>query len=475
MLRRYHLDHPEVLLLVAVSGGPDSLVLLHLLTRLRAQGGSQIHIAHLDHGIRPEAATEAQYVATLAATWGVPGTFARRDVPNLAKAHAEGLPAAARRARYHFLASTAMEIGADAVVVAHHADDQAETVLLHLLRGAGLAGLRGMREAVPWDAWAPSERSRPTQDGPVLLRPLLAIAREQLLAYASLWQLEPVDDPSNRAERYARTRIRQLLPILANENPQLVATLGRTAQILADDYAFIQSQLDQIWPNLATVGDGFVALQRKRLLALPLALQRQALRRAAEQLGVTDLSLALIETAREAMYHVGRQFQLGHALVLEVEDATLQLSQPGHRQIADVPQLSNDEIHLSVPGAVELGNGWWCFVQEEPPPEPDAWWVALDADRLAGSLILRRRRAGDRFRPIGGPGSRKVQDFMVDRKLPRRLRDGWPLLTTPTAIVWLAGLRADERFLASPTTQRTIWVGLVSQRIRRFPGQGMPG
>ncbi|MBP1465649.1 tRNA lysidine(34) synthetase TilS [Candidatus Chloroploca sp. M-50] len=462
VLRRYHLDHPEVLLLVAVSGGPDSLVLLHLLTKLRAQGGSQLHVAHLDHGIRPEAAAEAQYVATLAATWGVPATFARRDVPALAKAHAEGLPAAARRARYHFLASTAMEIGAGAVVVAHQADDQAETVLLHLLRGAGLAGLRGMREAVPWDEWAPSELSRSTQDAPALLRPLLAIPREQLLAYATHQGLEPVDDPSNRAERYARTRIRQLLPILANENPQLVAALGRTARVVADDYAFIQSQLDHVWPDLATVRAGFVALQRERLLNLPLALQRQALRRAAEHLGVTDLSLTLIETAREAMYHVGRQFQLGHALALEVEYATLLLSQPGYQQLADVPQLSNDEIHLPIPGVVELGNGWWCFVQEEPPAEPDAWWVALDADRLAGSLILRRRRAGDRFRPVGGPGSRKVQDFMVDRKLPRRLRDGWPLLVTPTAIVWLAGMRADERFLASPTTQRTIWVGLVS-------------
>ncbi|NCC32887.1 MAG: tRNA lysidine(34) synthetase TilS, partial [Chloroflexia bacterium] len=245
VLRRYYLDHPEVLLLVAVSGGPDSLVLLHVLTRLRAQGGAQLHVAHLDHGIRPEADAEAQYVAALAATWGVPATLARRDVPALAQVHAEGLPAAARRARYHFLASTAIEIGAGAVVVAHQADDQAETVLLHLLRGAGLAGLRGMREAVPWDEWAPSEPSLFTADGPMLLRPLLAIPREQLLAYTADQGLEPVDDPSNRAERYARTRIRQLLPLLANENPQLVAALGRTARVVADDYAFIQSQLDQ--------------------------------------------------------------------------------------------------------------------------------------------------------------------------------------------------------------------------------------
>jgi tRNA(Ile)-lysidine synthase len=494
-LAAQHLLRPDALLLVAVSGGPDSLCLLHLLLRLRAEGGPGLHVAHLDHGARgAEAAAEAAAVAALAAAWGLTTTVARRDAPALAAARREGLQAAARRVRYAFLAETALAVGAHAVAVAHQADDQAETVLLHALRGAGLAGLRGMRPAVPWAEWAPenvklgmrnvelgAQSSEPLSGLPstqsdgtepsafcllpsaFLIRPLLASSRAEIVAYCAAHDLRPSDDPSNRALRFARTRVRRVLPVLAAENPRLVATLARTARLCADDYDYIQGQLDALWPALAAKGPGLLTLRRAAWDALHPALQRYALRRAAAHLGYPELSMEQVESARALAGRPGRQLRLGAALRLIVDHAGLTLARPDAAPYAGAPQLAVVEVPLACPGATPLGVGWVCLVATRPPAAPDRWWVALNASALAGPLSLRRRRPGDRFRPAGAPGSRKLQDFFVDRKLPRALRDAWPLLVTPDAIVWVAGLRADARFVAQPQSQGTIWVGLVCE------------
>jgi len=482
-LAAHGLLRPDALLLVAVSGGPDSLSLLHLLHRLRADGGPQLHVAHLDHGLRPEAAAEAEGVRTTAEAWGIPATVERREVAP--HAHGAGPMDAARRVRYAFLAETARATDAAAVAVAHHADDQAETVLMHLLRGAGPAGLRGMRPVVPWGEWrrgdeetrrqgdketasdvsAPSGVSQspglPVSLSPCLIRPLLSARRLELEAYCHAHGLAPADDPSNRSPRYARTAVRRLLGSLTAEHPHVVEALGRTAQISADDYAFIQAQLDSAWPTLAVEQPGSVQLQRGAWEALHPALQRYALRRAVTVLGAPELSLPLVEAARALAAQPGRHMRLGPQLQLAVEQAGLRIARIDAPAHADAPQLPLAELPLAVPGLTPLGAGWACVVSDAPPAAPSPWWVALSAAALDGPLSLRRRRPGDRFRPAGGRGSRSLQDFLVDRKLPQRLRAAWPILATPAAVVWVAGLRADARFIAAPQSQGTIWVGLV--------------
>ncbi len=472
---------PDARLLVAVSGGPDSLCLLHLLHRLRADGGPQLHVAHLDHGLRPEAAAEAEAVRATAEAWDIPATVERREVI----ARGAGPMDAARRVRYAFLAETARATGATAVAVAHHADDQAETVLMHLLRGAGPAGLRGMRPVVPWGEWAGQMQNAkdPMQNGPAnahadtdvplppfafcilhfafLLRPLLSTRRLALEAYCHTHGLAPADDPSNRSPRYARTAVRSLLGSLAAEYPYLVEALGRTAQISADDYAFIQAQLASAWPALAVEHPGSVQLRRGAWEALHPALQRYALRRAATLLGAPELSLPLVEAARTLAAQPGRHMRLGPQLQLAVEQAGLHIARTDAPAHADAPQLPLAELPLAVPGLTPLGAGWACVVSNAPPATPSPWWVALSVAALDGPLSLRRRLPGDRFRPAGGRGSRSLQDFLVDRKLPQRLRAAWPILATPAAVVWVAGLRADARFIAAPQSQGTIWVGLV--------------
>lgn len=454
---------PDALILVAVSGGPDSLCLLHLLDRLRRGGGPSLHVAHLDHGARgAQSRAEAEAVAALAEAWGLPATVARADVPALARARREGLMAAARRARYAFLAETARAVGARAVAVAHQADDQAETVLLHATRGAGLAGLRGMRPEVPWDEWAAPEARG--AGGPPLLRPLLTTPRAAIAAYCAAHGLRPAEDPSNSSPRYARARARRLLRALAEENPRVVEALGRTAQISADEHDFIQAQLDAAWPGLADEAPGAVALRREAWAALHPALQRHALRRAAARLGQAELSHAQVEAARALAASPGRRMRLGPRLWLAVDQVALTLA-AGAEAVAPpalaAPQLPVAELPLAAPGATAIGGGWACVVGAEAPERPGPWWLALDAEALDGPLALRRRRPGDRFRPAGGRGSRKLQDFFVDRRVPRGLRDAWPILATPRSVVWVAGLRADGRFVAGAATRSTIWVGFV--------------
>jgi tRNA(Ile)-lysidine synthase len=459
---------PTALILVAVSGGPDSLCLLHVLAGLARIGGPQLHVAHLDHGFRgAQSAAEARAVAEIAAAWGLPVTVSYADVPALARASGEGNMAAARRARYAFLAQVAAAQGAAAVAVAHNADDQAETVLLHALRGAGPAGLRGMRAVVRWAEWAEQEeaggRRQEAGGGSSLIRPLLEITRAEILAYCAEHELAPADDPSNRSPRYARSRLRHgLLLVLAEHNPQVVAALGRTAQICAEDYDFLQRVLDAAWPGLASERPGRVELNLEAWRGLHPALRRYALRRAAARLGLAELSFAQVEAARSALDAGSpRTLEVAHGLRMFTGEQSVTLEATDAPPEQDGPQLIQESLRVAVPGHTPLGGGWVCVATPEPPARPSAWWLAVPVG-LGDNLALRRRRAGERFRPAGGRGSRRLQDFFVDRKLPRQLRDAWPILVAGAQILWVVGLRADAR-ITSVEAGEVIWVGLIRE------------
>lgn len=272
--RRYNLWPPSATLLVAVSGGPDSLCLLHLLYRLAATDGLNLHVAHLNHGLRPAAAADARYVAETAAAWNLPVTIEAYDVTALAQREHQGIEAAARQARYGFFADLAVRIGAHAIALGHTADDQAETVLLRLLRGAGPTGLAAMR---PRSVWA---------DGKTLVRPLLHVRRSEILHYCAEHQLQPRYDASNANLRFLRNRVRaELLPGLAAYNPDIVRALGRTAQLCADEDDYLATTLDEQWATFAFVKPACVTLARTRLLDLHPALRRRAVRRAVGLVG----------------------------------------------------------------------------------------------------------------------------------------------------------------------------------------------
>jgi tRNA(Ile)-lysidine synthase len=450
---------PTNRVLVAVSGGSDSLALLHMLSILRATGGPIPIVAHLDHGLRgAESAADAAFVASVAAAWGI------RAVIDNARLPQGTTPAEARTARYTFLAATALSEQVDAVLVAHQADDQAETVLMHLLRGAGPAGLRGMRMRVEWCEWAAPliAAGRAPSHGPPLLRPLLTISRAALADYCATHHLTPRDDPTNRNLHYVRARIRHhLLPQLATENPQIVAALNRTARICAEDYDFIQQALAAQWPMLIIEHrSDLIVFDRTALRSLHPALRRYALRRALADLGAEEPSLAQMDAAiRLISGQAGRQMQLTAQVVLVCEQQTVTLRRPDAVYLR-APQL---EAPVTLPehGVVMLANGWQCIVQNDPPIRPDRWWLGL-IERPSGPLRLRTRRPGDRIRPTGAPGRRRLQDLFVDLQVPRSLRDGWPLLVdVHDQILWVIGLRVAAGVASFDPNQATMWIGIV--------------
>lgn len=459
-IARHGLIAPGDLVIAAVSGGPDSLALLRLLADLRGELGFALHVAHLDHMLRgAESADEAAFVAATARAWGLPATIEAVDVAALARQPRANLHDVARRARYAFLARVAGRLGAQSVATAHQADDQAETVLMHLLRGSGAAGLRGMRARTPWAEWAPDQAGGA---GTALIRPLLSVGRAEIEQYCAAQGLQPRHDPSNADRRFVRNRIRHdLLPQLAEYNPQIVAALGRTAAVCADEYVFIEQALAAVWPALARRRENAIDFAGAAWRALHPALQRAALRRAHALLGGDrPLGLEHVEAARAAIGRgVGRRVELPGGLLLTVgydEAFTL-----GAVAEPDGPQLAQDAAPLPTPGRLDLARGWAisaeCLPADAPGPS-SAWEAALDADALGSPLLVRRRRAGDRVQLAGGRGHRRIQDVFVDARLPRALRAAWPLVTVDDEIAWVAGVCVAERFAARPATQRIVRV-----------------
>lgn len=469
---------------VAVSGGPDSLCLLHVLCRLRAELSLQLHVAHLNHRLRPEADADAAFVAALAADWGLPYTVGTADVLRLAEAEHRSVEEAARVARYRFLGEVARAVGAQAVAVGHNADDQVETVLMHCLRGAGLAGLRGMRRraSLPEAAAAHCPALH-------LVRPLLDVPRTAIEAYCQEQGLKPRFDRSNVEMTFFRNRIRRdLIPTLETYNPRVRRLLHRTADLLADDYDYLQRDLDALWPELLLADTPeAVILRAPALRQLAPTPQRGALRKAILTLrpSLRDVGWTHVERARQAalVAPTGATISLPAGLLLEVSYDRL-IVRPADRPVLGPSPLAlaGDERRLQVPGTVLLAPGGWALqarLSAECPADRKGRAarlnLCLDPEQAGTDLRLRTRRPGDRFQPRGlGGHSKSVKDYMIDAKIPRAERDRLPLLVSERGILWIAGWRASEVGAPGPQTRRYLCLRLIPPQPRATGPEGGP-
>lgn len=448
-IRAQNLIHPGDLIVAAISGGPDSLAMLHALVTLRATLGHSIHVVHLDHLLRgAESAAEAQFVAQIAEQWGLPATIEAHDVAILARTQRLNVYAAGRAARYQFFGRVAIALGAQAVAVAHTANDQAETLLMHLLRGAGSAGLSGMQPLVAWHQWQTyaaavfGAAAGAGQYAPALIRPLLTTTRPAIEAYCREQGLPARYDPANEDTTHTRSRIRHdLLPQLIEYNPRIIEALCRTADTLAAEHDLVEQALDACWPQLARLRLAGIDLDRGVWRELHPALQRAALRRAYAALGgqatvgLADLERAMVGAAAG----VGRVIELPGGLALTVGYQALTI---GEVQ-ASGPQLLGEIELLTIPGELALQHGWRALAGvQQPGAAAGPWSIQIAQAEITEPLALRRRRPGDRI--VGRRGSRSIQDVMVDAKLPRGLRDAWPILVAGERILWVAGVRVAE-------------------------------
>ncbi len=457
------------LIVVGVSGGADSLCLMHALIQL----GYPVLVGHLDHSLRPESADEAQIVQRLANEWGAVVVCSREDVAAYARRNRESIEEAARTLRYRFLFRLAQEREAQAVAVAHTADDQVETVLMHLLRGAGLSGLRGMTYRSLPNPWS---RTIP------LVRPLLGIWREEILHYLEQYKLHATLDASNLDVTYYRNRLRhEALPYLEKLNPGVRQRLWKTAELLREEEELIEAITVEAWQACALiVEDKAIAFDADRLRQQPLAMQRRLIRRAIARLrpSLRNIDFDSIERALSFLRLPPRsgQMDLISNLRLEREGKRLWLAEhdaalPG----ADWPQIQPGvELWLDIPGEVELAAGWRLRAEvcdntpqrfDQALANPDPYQAWLDRETLQSPLLIRRRRPGDRFRPLGmGGRSLKLSDFMINVGLPRRARDGWPLALSGEEIAWLPGYRPGERFALRKETEKIVLLTLKADK-----------
>lgn len=428
-------------IVVGVSGGADSMLLAEWLHR----SGYQVVACHYDHSLRPNSASDAEVVRQAAAERGwqfVLGTAAKGQIE---AAKGKSVEMAARDERYGFLFRTAESLHAAAVAVGHTADDQAETILMHIIRGSGLDGLSGMafRSLTGHSLTIP------------LIRPFLAMTHAEVEQECHQLGLSPVMDETNLSLKYQRNRIRRkLLPMLEAENPRIKQALCRLAVNAANDIEIIERAVDAAWQACSAQSDGSrVTFSLNAFIHQPKAIQQRLLIKAVSILrpGKLDLSSAMIARALKFIHQPPEtnRIQWGLNLGLRICGQDLIIFDRKTFIPATYPSANpNKTITVLVPGMTELVGGWVIeadWVDSVQPSLPGGWELWMGENMAAMSILVRTPLAADEFAPFGMHGKHiRLGDFFTNHKIPIAVRHQWPLVVQDGVIIWVAGLRAGE-------------------------------
>ncbi len=460
-IREHHLVSSQCQLLVAVSGGQDSVCLLHTLVKLQEELNMKLHVAHLNHQLRgAESEADAQYVSQLAHQLSIPATIEQRDVKAYQAWQHTSLEEAAREVRYTFLAEVAKSIGANRVAVGHTNDDHIETMLMHLIRGTGTRGLRGLQ---PSSLWQSSGGSL------TIIRPLLPVSRRETADFCQNRQLMPRIDVSNLSLSPLRNRIRhQLLPLLQSYNPQVVEALLRTARIAGDNLAFLDKESARLWGGIAQRQGDVIILDKEGFLKLPSALQRHLLRTAIEGLlgNLKDIETRHIEEIMAALTKpAGKRLSLPEGLVFVIGYNQYLLALDA-AALSPFPVIQNEFV-LKVPGETLLP-GWRVKATIISPSVVkgvglinDNFTAYFDLDKVGDKVVVRCRQPGDRFQPLGMSRPKKLGEFMIDGKIPCAWRQRVPIVCSPQHILWVVGWRIDDRVKVTENTKQVLCLEFV--------------
>lgn len=454
--------------LVGVSGGADSVALLHILHRLSTRLKLFVGVAHLNHALRgKEADRDAAFVQMLARRLDLPCFSATQDVGRERRQKGGSIEAAGRRARYRFYRHTAKAEGFAKIALGHHADDNAEVVLMNILRGAGPGGLAGI----------------PPIREPGIVRPLIHTWRHEIMAFIKDEGLAYVVDASNRDKRFLRNRIRHaLMPELsAAYNPRLVESLVRIASIARAEEHWLEEQTNRMLKAAILERQAQqLALSGPYLAGLQMAPARRVVRGALKILqddlhgftlqhidSIIDLALKGPENGERHLPGRLRIRKAGTRLLLTREDRPLR-SLPRHREAAHPPDFYYDiPCPPTFPASIvikEIGRTlvFSCLPDRNPPAATGGQNMAfIDMDKLDFPLAVRNVRSGDRFTPLGMQGSQKVKKFFINTKVARARRQTCPVLLSRERIVWLVGHRLDDGFKIEPSTRNILKVELL--------------
>lgn len=432
-------------IIVGFSGGPDSLCLAHVLARLSQRNGWKLILAHFDHCLRGDASSEdARFCRAWAKTNNLDIYVLKQDVEAEARRNGESTELAARKCRYAFFKHIQDETGASRIALGHHRDDQAETVLMRLIRGTGTDGLAGIRAIRP--------------DG--VVRPLLGQSRQAIMAYCDSHGLSPRMDLTNQETLYTRNLLRlEVLPLLSERfNPRIAEALCRTAEIAGEDSDCLNAIAAEALESMGMWTTAGLELPLKQLGATAPAIMKRMLRQGVRRLTGTsenleaehlDQIMKLMAQAKtgKRMVFCGTLFAVGYG--------TLILSK--NNDSAPEPEA---EIPVTE-GTVEVFGGRLTLrtIQRsewQPGGVVDPCRAVIDGNSLVGALIVRKRNIGDRMIPLGMDVGKKLKEIMIDKKIPRALRDSVPVICDSEKIIWVAGIQMDQRVRVTPESENLL-------------------
>lgn len=441
-------------IVVAASGGVDSMVTLHALGELSAELDIRLVVCHLDHGLRgAESDRDYRFVEEAARAYGLPFEGERLSKGELhagASRRGKSLQEAARSARYAFFRRVAEKFGAARVALGHTMNDQAETLLMRLVKGTGLKGLTGI----------PPVRG-------AFIRPLIEVKRAEVEEYAKKNRVGFVEDSSNLTEKYLRNDIRlNLIPLLKERyNPRVVEALARTTRLLATDEDFIEGELERVYQGLfLEKSPERVVLSKERLLGLHRSLLSRVFFRVLSHFDLEPGSYS--------------QNVKSFLDLVSTPDPSSELCLPGGinaRREYDRVVVSRAEpagagpfrVTLEVPGSATLPGGGVVSAEVVERPEdfdqgPDV--ACFDLDKTDTPLVVRSFQPGDRIMPLGMKGHKKLKDVFIDRKVPRRFRALVPVVVSGGEVMWVAGLKTSELFKVTGETKRVLRLVLSEGR-----------
>ncbi len=443
-IQRERLLTPGDGVVVALSGGPDSVTLFDLLHRLKSKWNLTLYIAHLNHQLRPNAESDAAFVKQIARNY--PIYIEKEDVLQRAKDKKQSLEEAARDARRAFLDTVKQKTGANRIALGHTKSDQAETVLLRLVRGSGLTGLGGMRP-ISETCW---------------IRPLLSFSRSEIELYVRTRNLQVLRDETNSDPKFLRNRIRtDLIPHLQKTyNPQIEDLLSRSAILLQNDDAHLENIAEQALSETLLYRDNrkFI-LDVRRFFGYHISLRRRLIRKVlfALQAGAEAARFQVVERILEIFSTPGNSVQITPKISAYRTHDTLIIAQPARAYCflvePNVPLNVNGKFSMTILNHEHLQAVYNCFNSSKTANHT----VFFDLDQLPNrALYLRSPRPGDWFHPFGMRGKKKVSRLLGDSKIPRPLRGEIPLLVSGATILWVVGLRRSQIAPITPATRRVL-------------------
>jgi tRNA(Ile)-lysidine synthase len=461
-LRRKELFEPREKILAAVSGGADSLCLALVLKQL----GYPLHVAHFDHCLRPESGRDAEMVCRAAERLGIPFSLGREDVSSHAGRNRMTTEEAARDLRYAFLLQTAKALHITAIATGHTMDDQAETVLMHLIRGSGLKGLGGIRPA----GTIPFPVGNSVDTAIRIVRPLLCLTHADTSGYCAQEDWTPLEDPTNRDAAFTRNRIRlELIPLLKEYNASIIDVLARLAEVARAQDDFLAQTADSLWERSSVVlAPGLARFPLKIFRNESVAVRQSLLRRAVRHLTGTlkDLAFHQVERVLEFVKSPSGPHRMDLALGVGVSIENEWLVFRFQAGLPGAPEWEAAE--LPCPGSLSIHYPDWRFdtsfseltgsARMEPAADP--WNIWIDADCIRPPLLLRKRKTGDKFHPTGMAGPVSLNDFLSSHHLSFSERDHWPLVCDTDGIIWVPGYRQKKGIAPSEGTRRFMRINI---------------